>query len=391
MKNPRHIIWGCILSLFLVAQARSAGPGAREQAKASFQAGQKALAAEQYGDAIVSFEKAHQLAPHPAMLLNIARVYEAVDDLKNAIRFFKAYRKANPKAKGISQTIAKLRAKYASWPSVNITSTPSKLDVWLTHQANPPLGKTPLRLRMPTGAVDVVVGHTNKTTKKTVAFTQGSTPTVAFSVRLGNTPSKNVSIGSGTSNLKNTAMLAVNVDVAGAQVRINDRLVGITPLPTALRLTPGVHNLSVSAPNGATHEEVVNLSQKESRQVLVTLHSGSGSYSNREVLALSFMGIGGAAVVAAIATGIMALDANTKLDDCRSSACAGTLDEVGFADDVRSKAQLTDILLGCGIALSSAGTYLWLQEDSKPKGNAAGLNEKAKGYWDTSNVWSPKP
>lgn len=391
MKNPRHIIWSCILSLCLVAQAQSAGPEAREQAKASFKAGQKALAAEQYGKAIVSFEKAHQLAPHPAMLLNIARVYEAVDDLKNAIRFFKAYRKANPKAKGISQSIAKLRARYASWPSVNITSTPNELEVWLNSQSNPPLGKTPLRLRMAPGSVEVIVGNGNNTSKKKVLFAQGSTPTIAFSVSVANPRSKTVSIGSGTSNLKNAATLTVNVDVAGAQVRVNDRLVGITPLPSPLRLIPGVHNLSVSAPNGATHKEVVNLSQKERRQVLITLHSGSSSYSNRKVLALSSMGIGGAAVVAAIATGIMALDANTKLDDCRASACAGTLEEAGFADDVRSKAQLTDILLGCGLALSSAGTYLWLQDDAKPKGNSAQLNEKAKGHWDTSNVWSPKP
>lgn len=377
--------------MFLVSQAPAAGPGAREQAKTSFKAGQKALAAEKYGEAIASFEKAHQLSPHPAMLLNIARVYEAVDDLKNAIRFFKLYRKANPKAKGVSQTIAKLRARYASWPSVNIASTPPELDVWMNTQSNPSVGQTPLRLRMAPGTVEVIVGRANKTTQKMVTFTQGSTPTIAFSVNLGNPTARNVDIGSGTANLKNTAALTVNVDVAGAQVRVNDRLVGITPLPAALRLTPGAHNLSVSAPNGATHQEVITLGQKEKRQVLITLHASSGEYSNREVLALSSLGIGGAAVVAGIATGIMALDANTKLEDCRSSACLGTLKEASFADDVRSKAQLTDILLGCGIALSSAGTYLWLQEDSKPNGGSARLNTKAKRHWDTSTVWSPNP
>ena len=374
----------------MFAHAQSAETSAREQARTSFKSGQKSLAAEQYGDAIGAFQKAHQLAPHPAMLLNIARVYEAVDDLKNAIRFFKAYKKANPKAKGMSQKIAELRARYASWPSVNITSTPTKLDVWVNSESNPIMGQTPLRLRMKPGDVQVRVGRKGNTVAKIVNFAQGTTPTVTFSVRIAGALGNGVSVKVGVENTAVRASLTVNVDILGAQVRIDDRLVGLTPLPGALKLAPGVHTLAVSGPNGEMHQEVVNLGQKEQRHVLIALSHHTNSYSNRQVLALSSMGVGGAVVVAAIATGLMALDANTKLKDCRASDCSGTFDEVSFADDVRSKAQLTDVLLGCGLALSGAGTYLWLQDATEQRPTSARLDEKPKRKWDTSNVWSPK-
>jgi tetratricopeptide (TPR) repeat protein len=389
MNNPRNIFYVCLLSISLIAYAQAAKPTARDQARAAFKAGQQALAAEQYGKAIAGFQKAHQLAPHPAMLLNIARVYEAVEDLKNAIRFFKAYKKANPKAKDIGKKIAELRARYASWPSVNITSTPAGLDVWVTNQSHPIAGQTPLRLRMKGGDFAVWVGRENKTTKKVVTFAQGSTPTIAFTLSADTALTQGEAVNSKQRPNSNNSTLTVNVDAPGAEVRIDDRLVGIAPLPSALFLTPGLHNLTVTSPDGAVHKEVVNLAPQEKRQVLIALSENVGAYSSTEILAISSMGIGGASVIAAIATGMMALEANTKLKDCRANECAGSLDEVNFADDVRSKAKLTDILLGCGIALSSAGTYLWLQDKPSTPSSSAKINDPPRQQWDANTAWSP--
>lgn len=388
MNNPHNMFLFWLLSVSAITHAQAVEPTAREQARTVFKAGQQALAAEKYGEAIGAFQKAHKLAPHPAMLLNIARVYESVDDLKNAIRFFKAYKQANPKAKDARKKIAELRARYASWPSANIISTPSGLDVWVINESNPIAGQTPLRLRMKPGKFDVRVGRKGSTTKKVVTFAQGSTPAIAFTLPLANAVNQTQDPDRGRKNKSNDSTLTVNVDVPGAEVRINDRLVGVAPLPTALLLAPGVHHLTVKSPDGTLHQEVINLAPREKRQVLVTLRANTGSYSNTEVLAMSSIGIGGAAVLAAIATGIMALDANTKLKDCRASDCSGSLDEVTFAEDVRSKAQLTDILMGCGIALSSAGTYLWLQDEPTAPPPSALLDKKARRHWDVSNVWS---
>ena len=243
------LVFLLIISFF--AQSNATESSKREQARAFFKAGQQALAAEKYGDAIVSFEKANELSPHPAMLLNIARVYEAVDDLKNAIRYFKAYRKANPKAKNVGPKIAELRARYASWPAVKIVSIPSAQVIRITSISNPPVGKTPLRLKMKPGAVYVLVGE-QAPVKKAVTFKQGSSTTILFEVdaNKGAQPIKQVKGSQASPSL--TATLVINADVSGSQVRIDDRLVGITPLPASIRLQPGVHHLSVTAPDGQT-------------------------------------------------------------------------------------------------------------------------------------------
>ena len=281
------------------------------------------------------------------------------------------------------------RARYASWPSVNITSAPTGLDVWVTSQSHPIAGKTPLRLRMKAGAFDVWVGNKDKSTNKVITFAQGSTPTLHFALSLDAALAQSQIGNRNQRSNTSDSTLTVNVDVPGAEVRIDDRLVGIAPLPSALFLAPGVHNLTVKSPNGTVHKEVVNLAPQEKRQVLVALGIDTNAYSNTEILAMSSMGIGGAAVVAAIATGMMALEANTKLKDCRANECAGSSDELGYAEDVRSKAQLTDILLGCGIALSSAGTYLWLQDKSTAPARSAKLTPPANRQWDANTAWSP--
>ncbi|MGB0645683.1 MAG: PEGA domain-containing protein [Bradymonadia bacterium] len=352
----------CLLTFLCFAHSNAAEPSKREQARSFFKAGQQALAAEKYGDAIAAFEKANQLSPHPAMLLNIARVYEAVDDLKSAIRYFKAYRKANPKAKDVGPKIAELRARYASWPAVNIASTPDNQVVRITSPSNPPVGKTPLRLKMKPGSVDVLVGE-QAPIKKSVRFEQGSTPTIQFQVVANQTVQRLKQVKGSPTDPSLTATLVINADVPGSQVRIDDRLVGITPLPTSLRLQPGVHHLTVIAPDGQTHKEVVNLGNQEKREVLISLNANAGSFSQTEIIGLSSLSAGGIALALGIVSGISALDANTKLKDCRAGECAGTPQEVTYADEVREKAQLTDILIGSGVALSAAGTYLYFTSD----------------------------
>ena len=386
--NTRRIsalVYLLIISLF--SQLYAADPAKREQARTFFKTGQKALADEKYEDAITAFEKANELSPHPAMLLNIARVYEAVEDLKNAIRYFKAYRKANPKAKDVGPKIAELRARYASWPAVTIVSTPDTQNVRVSSASNPPIGKTPLRLKMKPGSVDVLVGDQTPT-KKVVRFEQGSSPTIQFQVGRRKLLTKVERASGSPTDQGQIATLLINADVPGSEVRIDNRLVGITPLPTSIRLTPGVHHLAVKSPDGQTHKEVVNLSNREKREILISLHPNTGGFNQTEIIGLSSLSAGGIALLLGVVSGFTALDANTKLKDCRAGECAGTPQEVTYADEVREKAKLTDILIGSGVALSAAGTYLFLTSEENEDGGTQQAETWRYRKGDDVHTWS---
>ena len=66
------------------------------------------------------------------------------------------------------------------------------------------------------------------------------------------------------------------------------------------------------------------------------------------------------------------------------------MNEVQLADDVRSQAKLTDLLIGGGLALSTAGTILWFQQaDAEPQTDSSETSLKGH-HWDTTGAWSPQ-
>ncbi len=63
----------------------------RAQARAAFQAGVEAYAAERFEDALRSFQEAYRIAPHPAVLVNMANCYEQLDRPIEAITHFERF------------------------------------------------------------------------------------------------------------------------------------------------------------------------------------------------------------------------------------------------------------------------------------------------------------
>ena len=359
----------------------------RERAKAFYASGQKAFKAERYGEAFSYFKKAYETKNIPGLLVNIARIYEATNDLKNAIKFQKLYKKAAPKkAKQVSKKIGMLRATHASWPAVRITSQPSGQTIRVASMDRPIIGKTPMRLKLPVGKHSVWVGTGNGAVSKSIVFSQGRNTSVNFVLqqRVGSAPSTNIPSRIATKG----TFISVTVNLAGSQVRLDNKLVGVTPISTPIKVTAGKHKLQVESPSGEVHEETVNVGFGQTRQVLVVLDDSSSPKGRSNMIAWGSIGLGGASLLAGTAVGLMALDANAKLEDCRASTCAGTNEEVKFADDVRSKAQLADILWGCGIALGTVGTILWFQDGPSESSRSARLKPSQQSHWDTGSVWS---
>lgn len=171
-----------------------------------------------------------------------------------------------------------------------------------------------------------------------------------------------------------TGELALEIDRKGSEILVDGQPVGVSPLASPLSLPQGLHKLEVR-PKGAgkVHEEMVTINAGQVTTTRVTFGGGDepvaasgGGVSNR-TWSYIVAGTGGALLVTGGVFGILANGANGDLEDCRKDDdCKGTNDEVSKADDVKSKALLTDILMGAGVAVAGAGVamYFLLDEPS---------------------------
>ena len=90
----RKALMACLVGLMLVPTIGQAQSN-KEKAKQLFIEGRAAYKDGQYNKALQSFEKANQLKAHPLMLTNIAKVYEAMENLPKAIEFYRKYAATN--------------------------------------------------------------------------------------------------------------------------------------------------------------------------------------------------------------------------------------------------------------------------------------------------------
>jgi hypothetical protein len=137
--------------------------------------------------------------------------------------------------------------------------------------------------------------------------------------------------------------------------------VGTAPLAGPIPLAAGAHKLEVHADGADTHEETVIVTAGETTRTSVELGGEGGGGFSKRTLGVVLMGVGGAAMAGGAVTGFLAMGANNDLSDCRKNdACNSTKRESSKADDVRSRALMTDILVGSGLAIAGTGVLLYL-------------------------------
>ena len=413
------------------AQAPAAGD-TKAQAKALFKAGRAHYANSNFGEALRAFEKANALRPHPLMLFNIAQVFESMDDLPNAITSYQAYLKSSPAdASEVKKKISGMQRTLKDWPTVQVDSTPPGATVWLNARVGRPRGKTPVTFQLPPRKASLLIEASGydavrqpvelqakaKTqikvtlvkTLPTVRITTtppgarvhlvggetlpGQTPLIArlsageYTVKieltghdpvertftLAMTHTQDAPLQVSAEMVKATPKGQLMVVVNGpATVLIDGSPVGQTPLPGPLTLAEGMHQLKVVPKIGRVYEEVVNI--QAAQQVTSTIEIESADVDggiNEHTVSYILMGVGGAALVGGGVMAFLANSTNGELDDCRkNSECERTVEEVDLADSVRSRALMTDILLGAGVAIAGGGLIMFLLSDDEPAGTA---------------------
>ncbi|MCB9529788.1 MAG: PEGA domain-containing protein [Myxococcales bacterium] len=407
-----------ILALFLLLVA---GPppvmaqSARDQAKAFFVQGREHYAAGRFSAALDAFQKANTLAPHPLMVFNIAQVFEAMEDLPAAIDTYQKYLATEPAdAEAVRKKVGDLDALLASWPQIRLSTVPPGAEVRVGALANPPRGRTPLTLKLPPRPQTVYFSLAGHETSERPIKLDGDAPPMTVALvpilpmltvqstppggkviidgeAVGTAPlTRPLPAGPHTIRIELDGFdpaerqvtlaaehtrerpyllpielskatprgeLMLTVSPVGAEIRVDDKLVGRAPLTVPLQLEAGMHRIDVRAQGADPYSEMVTITEGETVQTEIDL---AGGVPWRTVGVIG-MGVGGALLAGGAVTGALALGANGDLDDCRADpSCARTTREVALADDVRSRALITDVLVWSGVAIAAGSAVLWL-------------------------------
>ncbi len=103
---------GCIVLLIALGASSARGEDPDEEiARAHFQTGLTYYDSDRFAPAVKEFLEAYRLSHRPALLFNIARSYEKLDDAGRATFYYKRYLEALPKAPEkhqIQNTLARL-------------------------------------------------------------------------------------------------------------------------------------------------------------------------------------------------------------------------------------------------------------------------------------------
>lgn len=421
-----RMLWVLTLLLGGAAPAFAQVDAAQERAKKFFIQGSQDYEAKRYARALDAFEQANAIKPHPIMLKNIAKTYQAMKDLTRSIEYYEKYLASKPADAGeIQKLLAELQGTIAKWSKLSLVTEPAGASVWVGERTNRPRGKTPLTLVVEPGQQAITLGlagHDVVTKTLTLSPGQAMTlPTVTLEkqrpqVRIASEPAGasvfvdgaesaagrtplTLQLAQGEHQLRfeleghrsfkqavtltgehiaNPLRTAVKLEVgkplgelvvelSRGEVFVDGKLVGKAPLTAPIELEEGMHAVEVRGV-GEPYREMVTVKGGEQTRTRIDVGGGGPGFSiKQDTVGWILMGTGGALVLGGLVTSFMALGADGDLQDCRDDpTCAFTDQEITRADDVKSLALTTDVLIGVGAAVAATGAVLYLLADDEP-------------------------
>jgi len=384
-------------ALALALGALGAGPALAqqggeklEQAKALYNMGAQLYSAQKYVAAIQNFEEAYRLAPRPALLFSIAQAERRYyfesrqpDYLRRAVAHYKQYlaqaeqggrraeagqalaelelvaSKIEPVSPAGATSVVSL-APAPPKPTLSVMATQVKgARIWVdgkqadeglfSDEVNP--GKHSIKV-----SADGYYDEEREVTMQNAPL--------AFDISLRERPA--------------TLTFAT---LAGAQISVDGRFVGVAPLPLPIEVSPGVHVVSISRNGHEGFSSEVELERGESRAIQAKPHR-----TTQRAVSYGLLGVSGVSLVAGGVFSLLALrsqsDANAVLSarDTRSIT-QDELDKYNKARDRRDNLWRPAAIgsFGAAVGLGLVGGLLYAfdqptarasepRERSKPKG-----------------------
>jgi len=161
--------------------------------------------------------------------------------------------------------------------------------------------------------------------------------------------------------------IALTVDKDGAEVFIDETLVGRSPIVATIPVNVGLHRLAARSEDGATGSATVEVAGGEIAQVSIEMSAPTPVAAAQErgmplstKLAIAGWGGGGALLLGSLITGVMALSADNDFDELLSKPNVDPKKEAEERDRLKTLALTTDILFATGAVVALAGTAMWM-------------------------------
>ena len=343
---------------------------AADEARTYFDIGAKAYQAGRYLDAAQAFDEAYRRSSRPGLLFSLGQAhrmeYFARSDparLKDAIRYYEEYLTKEPQGKrAVESADALSKLKPLAGAASDKAAAPT---------SPPPPSKPRVMISSPTPEVKVsfdgrLVSHpfiqeVEPGKHKVVLSTPGHEDYSREIVVDAKTGSPPLDIP-----LKERAALLVVNAPDGAEVAVDGRFQGVTPLPP-LPIASGKHFVSVTMNGKRAFSERVSLERGQKKKLDVTLES-TGQRSASWVL----MGVGTGGIVAGGVLGYFALDKQSKAEELRDATTsrggqgADTIARYerlrDSRDDYRTAALIT---AGAGLGVGTLGLMLYAFDPAK--------------------------
>ena len=364
----RVLYISAVLGLFLLPVDGHA-QSAKERAKSLYNAGSGHYSAGRYVEAIDAFKQAYQIKPVPVLLRTLAKVYEKLDDLPMAIDYYQRYLGTQPKdAAKIRPKVARLSATMATWPSLNLKSTPPGATIRVGSARGRVYGRTPTTLRLaPKRQIIVLEKPGYKMINRPILFEAGTHRSMTItlsSLQPAANPAAVAPAAPAAGAVTAPVVPAIPVPTVPvvkapvAQPKATPPAVQAAPRPAPVAVPVPVVRPTVPTPAPIAANPVAPPVSVAGPGTVTAAASTGGD--DLRLWAWVGIGTGAALVLGGSITGAMAVGTKGDLDDCQADpTCQRTAREGSLAGDVQSQALTTDVLIGTGALIAGGGLLLY--------------------------------
>jgi len=331
---------------------------ATEKARTAFKAGEFLQAAEH-------FREAFEAESRGTLLYNIGICYEKAGQTAEAITFYQRFVDAVPgssKAPLVQRKIATLREQMGSqYQSINVTTTPAGADIYVDDRARGSMGKSPISVRLLPGTYTVIADlKDHESAERQVVLEKGSNTSATLSLM------RSSEVGT----------LKFRVSERDADVMIDRKRVGRTPIKKPIRIGVGSHDVLVMKPGFVNWARTVKALPGQVVDVDVQLTTEEdqlqfeASSSSGNLWPWILTGTGVAVVAGGITTGFMAKSLHDGVADKHQKQEPIAASDI---DTGKNLVLITNVLYGVGGAII-AGGVTWMVLDSMGIGRSESLD-----------------
>jgi hypothetical protein len=354
--NRLHTVYCVVFSVSISLSSISLAQGNTSNPRFESAMKQSELEASKgkYKEAAEAMRRAFTISPQPSLLYDIAIMYERGKVWRDSLKYYQKFIDQAPGDSRVPDAINRIRGLQSQlqgqYEEIMISSQPSGAYLYINERANGSVGQTPHRMKLLPGTYKIIAeldGYVPAS--QTLKLEEGASSQVAISLY----------------SESEVAPIRFLINRSGAQVYIDRRLRGESPMLKPILVRQGVREIRVTKPGYTPWTKKVSVRPQEPMTVDVILkEAGREEFVVKKAPSDSttpwiVMGTGAALIGGSVFTGLSAqglyADLETRKDGQKLIAPQDI--EVG-----NRWVMITNILIGLGVTSLTTGGLLWMLE-----------------------------